>query len=78
MEVVCGSEIFTVLAPHVKKNLGHWGLKVIKRERNQALGGKCQKRQVADSFKAVHSKPLGVPGRDKIVYWSCSLNIFGY
>jgi hypothetical protein len=47
-----------------------WGIgvmKVIKREGKQAialaLGGKCQKGEVADSpkIKVMHSKPVGAP-----------------
>jgi hypothetical protein len=78
MEVVCGGESFTVLAPHVQKNLGHSGVKVIKRERNQALGGKCRKDRSGRYTQGCALETAGCASRDKIVYWYCSLNIFGY
>jgi len=61
MEVVCGGESFTVLAPHVQKYLGHSGVKVIKGRETRPWEGNAEKTEVADTLKAVHSKPLGVP-----------------
>jgi len=54
------------LAPLVEKNLGCWGvMKVIKRERNQAIAlavrRKWENTEVGDSFEVLHSN-----------LWECS------
>jgi hypothetical protein len=57
-------------------------VKVIKRERNQAialvLGGKYQKDRSGRFTRGHALQTAGYASGDKIVYWYFSLNIFGY
>ena len=57
-------------------------VKVIKRERNQAIAlaleGKCRKDRSSRFTRVRALQTAECASRDKIVYWYCSLNIFCY
>jgi hypothetical protein len=56
-------------------------VKVIKREKNQAIalavGRKYRKRRSGRFIGGPALQTAGCASRDKIVYWCCSSNIFG-
>jgi hypothetical protein len=62
---VCGSEWFTAGSTPRQKELGTVGIvKVIKRDRNQAIalaGRNTEKHGVAEAVEVLHSKLPGVP-----------------
>jgi len=67
-------------APHVEQNLGHRVVKVIKREKNQAItlavGRNAENKEMADSVKVLHSRRWE-RSRHKRVYCYCASDIFG-
>jgi hypothetical protein len=75
-------EFYSGRHPMSKRTWDNGVMKVIKRERNQAtvlaLGGKCQKDRSGRFTRGCPHKTAGCASRDEIVYWYCSLNIFGY
>ena len=64
---MCVSERFTVASTPYQENLRRWSREGDKTGRCSSRGKGMQITQT-QSVKVLHSKPLGMPVRDKMVY----------
>jgi hypothetical protein len=67
--------------PMSKAALDIGGRKVIKKEKNQTIAlavGRNAETQSGMGSRDPVLKAAGCASRDKMVYWRCSSNIFGY
>jgi hypothetical protein len=77
---VCEREVYSSRHPMSKRTWDTGVVKVIKREKNRAVtlavGRNAENKEMADSFKVLHSRCWEC-SRDKMVYSYCSSDIFG-
>jgi hypothetical protein len=82
MEVLCGGESFTAAGIPCRREL--WTLGVVKVIKNGEKPGHCLGRgkeyetQSGMGSRDPVLKTAGCTSRDKMVYWCCLSNIFGY